>query len=1240
MSLVDEYRKLDTQRGSAPQQRPTTRRQVPVKETRGNYVRYGNGSHLEAALYGAADTITFGYLDEAGAWVDSKIYGVSYEEQLRENRRFLKHLNDEYTGTFIAGQVVGGFVPFLGWGGRVAGAVRSGRLISGTGGMVAAGAVQGGLYGMGSAESDRLFDYERLRGAAVGAAWGAGGGLVLGSVILPGLRTAGNRIGALVRRGRTPRIEASFTPSPRTAAPAANAVDELATPSVARTAAQQADALADDAAAQPKRWNDLNGVDEDVVPEGAILSTKELLGPVEAARQAVAKRLSRLTPQQAQEWAKRIEKAEAEGTLVNDPHYRSLLGIDIDDPNIDQDDIRRAATNLEEATDAIMEAAGYGTKTAKTMREEFIRRYGDAASPEDMKAALARHADLEKDARLANHQSMVGALQFLRAKDKYLTRVLDGDEEAREAMARELSKAIETFAYARAMKSKLGRSLGVLGQRDKLAWADTTEEVIETESVESIKARVSAAMKELGNTELASLLARMRTLDDVAEVEAVLLNADNAKQLTLWNRAMNSVSAYIKSNSLTPATGLFNTVGFVIHDLFRNRAARAWAARNYELAGRADEAMKLRFMNEVERSVYWTAWKRGMAAFADRIKWEFWDDVYRITGIFNPTGRAALRASAAQRAMIAGGFRPAAQREQAELGRLAFDPSRFNARAEQRLAERGGGAFARLVYQMERAGATVANTVDAMGMAIGRITVGALDDMGQEFIRLKEGYALAARQAISEAMDLGLPEDQLAKYASRRAQELAERPSVDILEQIEERIARGQDLTAEERFLASRDYAIEKEAQRTLFLDAPTSAPGQAFMKGAKWLDRAVGLGQVEGILMTYVKTPTRIFERGLVHYTPWGAKAKEVQAILAKGGMEAELEKARMEIGTMLIGLGAAAGFSGAIVLTNGGYDNSANLVAPPNRIQIGDSFVELNRLDPFAMTLALGGFLGQALRTYEDNKTFGTEEAFKAATDIAYLAVRDAIFEKTYMTSFRDLLKATTSEGGEGGAAAAAKIYANAMMRAIPTSGFSRTINDTLRQNAPEAVSVMDQLFRAVPGLGYGLPDRIDAVGNPVEGRDLGITFGRTDDVDEVTRQLAELQINISNLEKRDPAGEGFRLTAQELSDLRTIRGNEATNEWGMTMKEALADLFADPWFQGLRSKEAKRQAVMDVMSSYNEKARVIYEERNPRYQSEREAHRAFFDYLKDGMSTDEARREANALVEEMGLEPSERL
>ena len=37
---------------------------------------------------------------------------------------------------------------------------------------------------------------------------------------------------------------------------------------------------------------------------------------------------------------------------------------------------------------------------------------------------------------------------------------------------------------------------------------------------------------------------------------------------------------------------------------------------------------------------------------------------------------------------------------------------------------------------------------------------------------------------------------------------------------------------------------------------------------------------------MTYIRTPIRIFERGMVSYTPWGGKAKEVQDILAKGGM------------------------------------------------------------------------------------------------------------------------------------------------------------------------------------------------------------------------------------------------------------------------------------------------------------------------------------------------------------------
>jgi hypothetical protein len=235
--------------------------------------------------------------------------------------------------------------------------------------------------------------------------------------------------------------------------------------------------------------------------------------------------------------------------------------------------------------------------------------------------------------------------------------------------------------------------------------------------------------------------------------------------------------------------------------------------------------------------------------------------------------------------------------------------------------------------------------------------------------------------------------------------------------------------------------------------------------------------------------------------------------------------------------------------------------------------------------------------------------------------------------------MMKSVFSEQeGEGLQAGYEKALMSAFTRAIPLSGTSRTINDTIRSSAPEAIGWMDNILRAVPGGGLVLPSRVDPLGNEVEGRDGGVAFGTTSDIDDVTRQLADLNINITTLKKADPAG--FRLTSEELSDLRRIRATEATNSNGETMKEALAALFDDPWFQSLPSKEQKEDAVVELMGDFNQSARALYEERNEGYAANKEGYRALHDYMSEGLSKESAKTPARAAVEAQGLPTPDRL
>jgi hypothetical protein len=1176
-----------------------------------------------AFFHGLADSVTFGYLDEAGAFLDSALLGKDYDSQLRQNRSRLRVMRERGGGGYGVGEIGGAFVGGLG-------GIKALKGAGGVKGMVAVGAAEGALYGSGSANGSLL---DRMEGAGIGAVLGGGGGYILGGVLMPMAATAGRKAVALFRHGKPPRLTTDFKPT------IASQVDELEAASVRApetpAAAPKATRAAD---AEPLRVNAITGQTDDVLEDGALLSMRELLGDPGAARAALTKRIGKLTAVEAQRIATRLEDAELDGNVIDDPHFRSLLGIDLSDTKIDTDTAMNAVELLEEAAEAIIAKAGTGgPRGFATVRAEASVQLRQGLIMDDLKKAFEASKTGTVNARIAQHAVMLAGVQFVRAKDKYLPRIMKGDKAAREELAEVLTKSAHILAYAQGTVSNAGRTLGILRAPGKLMLNDVADDLLEVSTLGELRKRVDGALAHLDDQDLKHLLGRLRTSADIEKLEEILMDAERAKDFSLWRRTMNSVSTFLRSNALTPATGIFNAISMVGHDFFRNGIAKRLAARNFERMGKHDEALAMRFEREIARRVYWTAHREGLKALAGRIKWETWGEVEKIAAVGWGRGSVAQLARAKQAQMVERGYKPPDLREYREKPRLAITNLKaFNTKQAERIA---GGALGNLVYHAAKAGAVTANTVDALGGASMKLFTGALDDWGRQFVRLKETYALSARHAIREALELKVPQDEMLAYAQKRAVELAELPPSEILQQVEAKLLREGELDPELEFLMRRDREVSMEADRVLFNDGPQTSGGAVSAQVAGVIDKyVVGLGQVEGILLPYIRTPIRLFERGLVSYTPWGAASEEVATALAKGGPEAEIVKAQMEAGMMGIKLGMLLGISGGITLTNGGWNSSANLQAgPPNRVNLpGGGYVELGRLDPFALTLALGGFLGQAVKEgYRRGTEYDAETGFAVALQTAWLAIRDSVLEKSYLTGVQDLMEIMFAKEGQGAANGIDKMLQGAFTRLIPASGTSRQLTDTARavngQGAPEAVGWVDAILRSIPGGGLHMDDRIDALGNVVDGRKLGMAIG-TNSTDPVTMKLRDLSIDITTLRKADP--KGFALTSHELSTLRRIRGTEAYNADGYTMKEALAALFADPAFTTLPEPEQRQQAVVDLMAEFNEPAREIMMERSPKYAANREAYTAFAEYLAEGMSKEEATSLARGDAAYLGL------
>jgi hypothetical protein len=1198
-----------------------------------------------AFLIGAADTVTFGFLDEAGAFLDTYVpggRGGSYDDNLQRNRAIMGRAEEDYSGTYLAGQLVGGVLPVAG----IGTATRAGTAAAATwragaarqiGSMARGGAIAGGIYGYGAADTDGMFDTARFMGAGMGAATGFAGGFVLGSVLIPAGKLAHMGIDkavAIMRHGRSPSVKFKFG-TPELTAAADDVLDDIATHRRANARLQTPTAPKDPASAPRVRMNVLTGKADDIVEDGALASTRDFTLPPADARMAILERASQLAPGAAKVLASKLEKARLSGDLASDPHFRSVLGVDLSTATDEVEAAFKAAEIFEEMTEVILAKAGMDNKSQNAIAARLRREFGASLEESDLDRAIAASSAAIGSANKGQLMMAISAVTFQKATYKLLPDVAKGLEGAREELAEQLSRAIRISAKGRWLASNAGRELGSISHGDDLAFIVQKGDKVEVEDLASISERVSKSLAALGDTEFTTLVSRVGDLNDLATVQKLLVDPDAAARMGWWMKASKSASDWIKSNTLTVGSGLVNLGGFVLHDLFRNTWARQAAAMAAKNGGDLSDALILKFQAAVVRDVRWEAHKRGLAAAGQRLKWEWLDSVDRITGVAgDKAGKAYVKKAKLE--MLGSGYRAPALREMDLTGGLAItNTAAFEAKLAARTAD--GGGFASLVNALERTYATTVNTVDALGTATGRVVSGVMDDWGRSYVKVTEAYAQMTEVAVKEALTEGLDEKQMIKFVNERVAKLAEMPPREILEAVEQRLINGEELDALEKALLRRDYDASREAERVLFMDGPQTEGGRRLSSAMDLADTVAGMGMVKGILVPYNRTPTRILERGFMSYTPWAARTDEVRKVLAGGGLAARVEQARIDLGTTVIGLGMMASAAGAITVTNGGWKSSANLGGTPAfRLNLpGGGFVELGRLDPFASSLALGGMIGQAIKSFGDSPdTQGRDEALRAAYETAYMAVRDGIFERSYLTGLRDFMKTISSEEEGGFAGGAFKLYSTAVARMVPLSGVSRQLNDTVSGDSVEAISFMDQLFRVVPGMSRHLPSRVDALGNEVESRFLGMAAGTTSDMDPVAKRLAELGVNITNLAKTDPTG--FRLTSEEVSELRTIRGKEAVNADGMTMSETLTELMDDPAFQGLE-KARKQEAVSDAMRGFNEPARAIYEERNQQYLADRELHRSFKEYMATQIDRREALYSAQQDAAAGGLTPS---
>ncbi|MGH6746389.1 hypothetical protein [Novosphingobium sp.] len=1215
-------------------------RDAPGRDVGTTRVRRGDEPDTAGSfMLGAADTITFGFLDEAGAFVDSigltdgrenvwnsdRSFSDIMDTNVGENRAIMHNAQENHGTAYFTGQIAGALVPI---GNKLA----AGK---GIGSAVLGGAAMGAAYGVGSAEGGLQ---DRLIGGAIGGAVGGLGGYILEGMVVPAGKWGLDKARTLLKRGAPIRMESSLIPP----SIQREAIDALDGTSVRATSAARKDPLGIDTSVKLGARESVS----DVIADGALVSARELLGDPGAARASITKRLGKLSEVEAQKLYSRIEQAETDGSVLTDPHYRSLLGIDLEATDLTTDEVVRAAEAFEFATQKLAEKAGIKARTVAGMESEVGKELKKGVTLGDLEDAFDQSKKGYVKARIAQHVVFSTAAKVIRLRTELLPEVLKGTEGARAQLAEELTDAAHRFTLARGILSNAGRTLGMLSHGTRARMVDVADDVYELESREAISKRVQASLRELDDEGLTHMLSQIRTMADSDKLADILTSPERAAAVNAWSRTLNTVSLFLRSNALTPATGLFNTVGFVLNDFFRNDLAKSWAARGLVKAGRVEEGLALQLEHQAGRAVYWKAHKAGLKALMKRVQWEAWTDVERIAGVGWGNGVVAAKARLKKTTMMADGFVPPELREFRERLRLnVADTGEFNTRIDGAREAAGDSAFANIVYHLQRARAVTANVVDAGGSFGMKLFTGAIDDWGRSFVKVKETYAQATRFAAREAVDAGVPQERMGSYVQTRAQELAELPTTELLQRVDAALlAADGPLTGEGAFLADLHKLVEDESERVLFLDGPQSAHGKA---AANYLEKVHPI--LTAVFVPFVKTPIRLFEQGVVNYGPLASRSAEIQEILARGSragasaddkLAATLEQARVEIGTMVFQSGLALGLVGGVTATNGGFDSSGNLDAgPANRINLpGGGFFEFGRVDPFAFTLGMGAMIGQAFKEgFADGTEYDQQQALITGLSTAYLAARDSILDKSYLKGLQDLVELASAEDLEKALGIAERTAGNSVGRMVPFGGVSRQINESFRSSSMEAVGFMDQLLRHIPGAGWGMAARVDPLGDEVKARTGGVQFGNSElteggPMSDVKRELRRLKIDINTIRKSDP--DGFSLTSEELSEVRKIRGKEAINDRGLTMPEALQELFADPYFQALPTKDQKRSEVVKTMQEFNKPAWEILADRNAGYASKKQYTKSLADYVAEGMSRRDAEATASEDVAAYGL------
>jgi hypothetical protein len=327
--------------------------------------------------------------------------------------------------------------------------------------------------------------------------------------------------------------------------------------------------------------------------------------------------------------------------------------------------------------------------------------------------------------------------------------------------------------------------------------------------------------------------------------------------------------------------------------------------------------------------------------------------------------------------------------------------------------------------------------------------------------------------------------------------------------------------------------------------------------------------GAVEWAL-PFRRTPAAVATQ-IINYSPAGIPKAIIHQIRQKHFTQREFAQAmgRGITGTALWAIGGALFDAGLMTLGTPQTEKERNQWELEGKqqgsIKVGDKWLQLNALGPIGLTMVLGGYFKQAL-----NKTGSPMAAIYEATT----GTAKTVVDQSFLKGLSAIINTTNDPKRY-----AQQLYEQTAGSVVPSviAGLARATDPYQREVEGGKQSIMSR----IPGLREMLPERLTALGEPVE-RGIGPvetmvspfrpTKAKTSPLIE---EMARVGVTPTKMDKQQSiGGKKLELNQDELQNLRKASGTR--------IKEAFTNIINSPQYASMSQEDKEKtlaQAITDI-------------------------------------------------------------